>query len=257
MVTKSAMFAALVVCSWSAAADTITIRADEWLPYNGGTRLNPPGYMIEMAQAIAKDNGHEIDYRNMAWDDALAAARAGRIDCVVGAYISDAEGFAFPKASWGKSGNDFWVLADSKWRYEGVDSLASVRLAIAEGYSYGDEIDAWIKANRADPERIVVVPVIGRASARMIARLVGRQADVMVEDANVLAYALEQAKMEQGRIVSAGNSGAPEDVYIACTPAHPRGRQWADMFDAGTQSLRSSGRLKEILARYNLADWQN
>lgn len=68
---------ALLVAASSARADTISIRADEWLPYNGATSRNPAGYMIEMADAIAKANGHTIDYRTMPWKDALEATRKG------------------------------------------------------------------------------------------------------------------------------------------------------------------------------------
>jgi polar amino acid transport system substrate-binding protein len=72
----------------------------------------------------------------------------------------------------------------------------------------------------------------------------------------VLAYALEQAKMEPGRVISLGETGEPEEVYIACTPADPRGRAYADLFGKGTAQLRASGKLAEILKNYNLQDWE-
>lgn len=247
---------ALLLVAASARADVITIRADEWLPYNGSSQMKPPGYMIDMAIAIAKANGHTVDYRNLPWENALEAARAGQIDCVVGAYKSDAEDFMFPEASWGKSGNVFWVLAESKWRFADIASLDGVRVGVAEGYSYGEELDAWIEEHKADSGKVMVVPVIGRAIVRLLARLIGKHVDTIVEDSNVMAYALEQARMEEGRIVSAGELGEAEDVYIACTPANPRGRQYADMFDRGTAQLRRSGQLAQILDQYNLEDWE-
>lgn len=246
---------ALMLASQVASAEVITIRADDWLPYNGPTSLKPAGYMIEMAQAIAKANGHSIEYRNLPWDNALEATRSGQVDCVVGAYKSDAEDFMFPEHSWGKSGNVFWVLNETKWRYRGIESLSEIRLGVAESYSYGDELDAYIEANKGNSERIMVVPVIGRAVVRLIARVVGRHVDAFIEDTNVVAYALEQARMEDGRVVSAGEPNEPEDVYIACTPASPRGRELADMFSRGTVELRRSGKLAQILERYNVDDW--
>ena len=43
----------LLFASAAVGADTISIRADEWLPYNGPGTKKPPGYMIELAEKIA------------------------------------------------------------------------------------------------------------------------------------------------------------------------------------------------------------
>jgi polar amino acid transport system substrate-binding protein len=217
--------------------------------------MNPPGYMVEMAEAIAKASGHTIQYRTLPWANALDVVRAGSADCVVGAYLTDAEGFEFPASGWGPSGNVFWGMAGTKWRFTGVDSLAEVRLGVIEEYSYGDDLDAYIKEHAADKQHLEVVPAVGRGIVRLIARLVGKRIDTFIEDTNVLAYAVEQAKMEPGRIISLGQTGEPEPVYIACTPADPRGRAYADMFEKGLPELRRSGKLAAILARYNLKDW--
>lgn len=238
-----------------AVADEIKIRADPWLPYSGGSEMNPGGYMVEMAEAIAKANGHTIEYRTMPWANALDVVRAGSADCVVGAYLTDAEGFEFPKSGWGKSGNVFWGMSETQWRYDGIASLDKVKVGVIEEYSYGDEMDAYLKQYSGDTNRIEVVPAVGRGIVRLIARLIGKRIDTFVEDTNVLAYAVDQAKMEPGRIVSLGVVSEPEDVYIACTPADPRGRAYAEMFDEGTAKLRSSGKLAEILGHYNLKDW--
>jgi polar amino acid transport system substrate-binding protein len=47
----------------------------------------------------------------------------------------------------------------------------------------------------------------------------------------------------------------PEELYIACTPADPRGKRYADMFSVGIANLRKSGELATILDKYNLSDW--
>ena len=77
---------AMLAVGLPAVAGVITIRADEWLPYNGGSKMKPPGYMIEMADSIARKNGHEVEYRVLLWEDSLEAVRKGLTDCVVGAY---------------------------------------------------------------------------------------------------------------------------------------------------------------------------
>lgn len=245
----------LTAAALPCTAGVITIRSDEWLPYNGGSNMKPAGYMIEMAEAIAQKNGHEIEYRVLLWDDSLAAVRKGLTDCVVGAYKSDAEDLVYPSKAWGRSAQTFFGYEDLKWQYQGLESLAKVRVGVAEGYSYGD-LDPYLDANKGDKTKVVVVPKLGRLIVRLIAQVVSKRIDVFLEDANVAKSGLKQAEMSD-RIVSKGAVGELNDVYIACTPVGSRGRELADMFDKGTIELRASGQLAKILATYNLTDWES
>ena len=162
--------------------------------------------------------------------------------------------FAFPASSWGRSDNQFFVLEGTTWRYTGIDSLASVRLAVIEGYSYGDEIDAYIEEHKDDPARIQVVSSQGRAVINAISRIVTRKVDALIEDGNVANSAIGRLQLT-GRIIPVGSTGDINDIYIACTPADPRGRAYADMFSAGINDLRAKGELAGILAKYSLSDW--
>jgi polar amino acid transport system substrate-binding protein len=246
----------LIPASIAAAQDekAIRIRADVWLPYNGPSRQNPPGYMIEMAKTIAEPAGYAIDYAHMPWEDALAATRKGTYDCVVGAYKSDAEDFRFPALSWGRSSQVSYALDDKGITYEGLDSLKNLRLAVIEGYSYGDDADAYIKQHAADPKRIVLIKSSGRAAVSAVSMLIAGKADLYFEDANVMNYTLQTLAMER-RVIPVGVVGETEDVYIACTPANERGARFAKLFGDGTPALRANGTLAKILAKYGLRDW--
>ncbi len=243
------------LCATSMAqADVISIRADPWLPYNGVGGAQPVGYMIEAAELIASANGHTIQYANMPWDDALNAVRKGEHDCVVGAAHDDANDFMFPTVSWGKSQNAFFGMAESSWRYRDAESLASVRLAVIEGYSYSDELDAYIEAHSGDG-KVIVINGIRRATMNAVSQLVSRKADAFVEDVNVMQQTLNTMAMTD-RVINLGTLDELTDVYIACTPAKPNGKVLATMFSDGMSKLRSSGELKKILDRYGLKDWQ-
>lgn len=238
----------------AAGANTISIRSDEWLPYNGSSARKPPGYMIEMADSIARANGHTIDYRNLPWDDALIAVRRGDFDCVVGATPDEVPDFAFPSEPWGASQTAIFALADSPWRYTDLESLKSQRIAAMPDYSYSEDIDAWIDANRADPTKVVEVTSGGRITMAAVGRLVIGQADIILEDRNVMRLTLRELDLTE-RVVEKGALEVADPIFIACTPADPRGRRYADLFAAGTVILRQSGALEEILQRYGMADW--
>ena len=243
----------LIFMSAPLHAETITIRADPWLPYNGMSSKPPQGYMIDLADRIAKANGHRIEYGNLPWDDALDAVRKGQFDCVAGAAIDDADDFAFPEASWGKSQNAFFVMQESKWRYTGIDSLASVRLAVIDAYSYSEDLDAYIAAHR-DDGRLVIIKPVRRATVSAVSQLVTERADVVVEDINVMSQTLATLQMTD-RVINAGTGDERTDVYIACTPATPRGKELAKMFSDGLVALRASGELQKVLDNYGLKDW--
>lgn len=244
----------IIVLSGVAAADTITIRADEWLPYNGPETRKPPGYMIEMADAIAAANGHQIEYANLPWVDAKDAAEKGNIDCVVGALKTDAPNFEFPQQPWGLSTNGYFKMAETNWTYQGLESLEQVRLVVIDDYSYSDEIDAYIAANRDDPSKIVVVNSTGRALVKAIFTLISGKGDVLIEDIQVARAVITRMKMAD-RILLAAQATEPKELYVACTPQNPRGKKFAAMFSDGTEPLRSSGKLAEILEKYQVEDW--
>lgn len=237
--------------SW---AESISIRADPWLPYNGLGNKAPGGYMIDVAEKIARASGHTINYANMPWDDALAAVRKGEYDCVVGAARDDADDFMFPDASWGKSQNAFFGMAESPWRFTGLESLDAVRLAVIESYSYSDDLDAYIEAHRTDG-KIVTITGIRRATMSAVSQLVSRKADAFVEDVNVMQQTLNTMQMTD-RVVNKGTLDELTDIYVACTPAKPRGKEYAKMFSDGIVNLRASGELQTILDAYGLKDWE-
>lgn len=243
-----------LLASTAPLADPISIRADPWLPYNGMGDKAPAGYMIDLARKIAQANGHTINYQNMPWDDALAAVRKGTYDCVAGAAHDDADDFMFPDASWGKSQNAFFAMAESPWRFNGIASLDSMRLAVLESYSYSDELDAYIEAHKGDG-KVIVISGIRRATMNAVSQLVARKADVFVEDGNVMRQTLNTMQMSD-RVVNVGTLDELTDIYIACTPANPRGKEYAKMFSDGLIKLRASGELQTILAGYGLKDWE-
>lgn len=74
--------------------------------------------MIELAQRIAAEAGHQIDYKIMPWERSVLKVRRGDFDCVVGAYKEDSPDFIFPDSAWGVDESHFSAKKGSTWRYE-------------------------------------------------------------------------------------------------------------------------------------------
>lgn len=239
------------------AAETITIRADEWLPYNGPSTLKPAGYMIDLAMRIAKDNGHTIDYRHLPWDDALEAVRKGEFDCVVGANAEEAEGMVLPGLSWGASQNVAYTLEGSKLAIDSIEAIKARRLIYIPGYSYGEDLDPWIEQNAGNAAVVVPVTSGGRAAMSAISKLVAKLGDVFVEDRNVIAHTLKQLDMVGRLKPQVVVDEEPTPIFIACSKANLRGARFAGMFEEGTRQLRASGELAKMLQPYGLSDWES
>jgi polar amino acid transport system substrate-binding protein len=103
----------LLLLAVSAGAETITIRADNWPPFNGNPKDMKAGYMIEVLREIYGPLGDKIDYQLLSWDDSLASVRKGEFNTVVGASHDDAAAFVFPQEAFGSSTNTFFVLGKS------------------------------------------------------------------------------------------------------------------------------------------------
>jgi polar amino acid transport system substrate-binding protein len=50
-----------------ARADTITLHADEWCPYNCAPGSGMPGYAVEVAREVFEQAGHRLDYGLLSW----------------------------------------------------------------------------------------------------------------------------------------------------------------------------------------------
>jgi len=244
----------LLLLTVSAGAETITIRADNWPPFNGNPKDAKAGYMIEVLREIYGPLGNKIDYQLMSWDDSLTSVRKGEFNAVVGASHDDAADFVFPQESFGTSENTFFVLGKSNWVYNEMGSLGKIKLGVIEDYAYSDELDSYIKANKKGGK--VVISRGEEALALLINKLQTGKVDVIVEDASVMLYALMKLGIPPGQIKAAGSPLDSQDLFVAFTPGNPKSKGYAQQFDEGLHKLRASGKLQQILTRYNLSDWK-
>ncbi|GIX35982.1 MAG: amino acid ABC transporter substrate-binding protein [Lysobacteraceae bacterium] len=243
----------LVTISFGARADTITIVADEWCPYNCSPDSDRPGYMIEIASKALGVAGHTIKYSTMPWSRAIEEARRGKYTAIVGAARNDAPDFVFPDEPLGISGSVFAVKKGSTWKYTGIDSLATVSIGVIQDYSYAEDLDAYIAKYAKDAKRVQAATG-ETALGTNIRKLEAGRIDALVEDRAVLEYELaEEGKL--GQFDYAGTLKQSE-VFIAFSPAHPAAKEYARLLAEGVRALRASGELDTILARYGLKDWK-
>lgn len=234
-------------------ADEVVIAADLWCPYNCVPGSDQPGYMVEIAAKAFESAGHKLVYKTMPWARALADAGAGKIAGVFGASPEEARDLLYPQQPVGQSRNVLAVPVGSPFVWSSVGALEGVALGTIQDYSYGATLDGYIKANAANPSRIQSMGGDAPLQANLRKLMAGR-IGATVDDANVLAYTLKTENLT-GSLRLVDVSDAPSPLFIGLSPKHGKAAEYAARLDKTVASLRASGELSILLARYGLKDW--
>ncbi len=237
------------------AERVVTVRADPWMPYNGDPNAELPGYMVEIMRAIYEPRGYVVDYRLMPWKRALETVKAGEFNAVIGAGEDRRPNFVFPEEEIGVSGSAWFVRKDFEWTYDGLDSLRDVRLATIADYTYTPELDAYVRDNQGTE---LVQPMKGEnAFTRNVQKLLGGRVDVIYADPYVMDWELRQLGNEGAlKIASIDKPEEFERIFAGFSKVREDSAELAAIFDEGVRELRASGKLRDIMSRYGLADWK-
>lgn len=246
------VFLMIVLGSLQVSAETISIRADVWKPYNCEPNSKEPGYMVEIAKKIFEKHGYKIDYDILPWTRAIEETRKGKIDAIVGAAKGDAPDFIFPQNEQGISANaTMFIKKGGKWRYTDLESLKTEQVGIINGYSYGEKVDKYLKNNPS-----IVQVVSGENALELnIKKLIAGKISVIVEDRVVIAYKIKEMNV-QNDIEEAGSDGSASKIYIAFSPANNKSDEYAKILSEGMDIIRKNGELKNILNKYGIKDWK-
>ncbi|MCS6243157.1 MAG: ABC transporter substrate-binding protein [Opitutus sp.] len=234
-------------------AETIEVRADSWMPYNGDPAAAQPGYVVELLRAAFPND--TLNYSVCSWAQACTDLTEGKIDAIIGATTSDAPGAVIPELPIGDYRNCFYIKKGDPWRYTGINSLKSIRLAAIAGYVYdlGGPLDSYLKRAKAPAVRF------GTGDNPLddnIAQLRKGDVEVIVENPNVMHWNLIQKQATPGEIHSAGSltkEGYP--LHVAFTGQKEASVTRAEQLTATVKKMRESGELARLLERYGMNDW--
>jgi polar amino acid transport system substrate-binding protein len=205
---------------------------------------------VEIAQEIFAAAGDHVDYQEVNWARCVEDARAGRFTGIIGAIPSDAPDFTFPKLPIGLSGDAYAVRKGEDFKFDGAESLKGRVLGVIRSYSFSGPIGAYIAAHATDG-KVEFVSGDG-ALVKNLDKLVAGRVDVVLDDRNVMLNSIRELGLKDRLRVVDGSNITP--VYIAFSPKAPDPAKLAEILDAGIKRLRASGRLAQILARYDLQD---
>lgn len=227
----------------------MTIEADEWCPINCGPTAGQEGIGIDIARKIYEPLGYKVNYVIVPWTQALSDTRSGKADAAIGASRQDDASLLFPATSLLDISDDFYVMAGSRWRYQGPYTLKDKHIGVIAGYGYGSVITQFIAENSSRTGQVQQSSG-SDALKQNIEKLMAGKIDILVESKPVMDYTLRKKNLDNQIIWAGGIAQGP--VYLAFSPASPSSKFFASQFDAGMKRLQASGELATIYRNYGL-----
>lgn len=227
---------------------TLIIAADEWCPINceAGDR---PGVGIEIARRIFEPRGYIVEYTLMPWARALSLIRNGDIDAVIGANKNDDPTLLFPHAPLARMTDDFYVLKNKAFVYDGVHSLKNQRLGVIADYGYSDAVEKLLRDGGAIPG---IVQQVGgdRALEQNIRKLLAGRIDVLIESRIVMDRKMRlMGVTDQIRRIG----GVPQgNIYLAFSKHRAASPDLVRIFDEGIKTLQADGTLTLLYSQYGV-----
>jgi len=244
----------IIAATTTCTAETITIVADEWPPFNGEANSQVEGYMVDIARIIFETKGIKVKYVTMPWKRALAETRQGNYTAVIGASKTDAAGLIFPEEELARNKLAFYVKKGNVWRFQGVESIQQIKLGAAAGYDYRQWLNDYIKENSNNAHKVQLlngdVPL-----QRNLQRLLLNRIDVVVDTEAAILWEAKRLGISH-EIESAGYGDEPSYCYVAFSPNGVKSPIYAQILSDGIAQLRSTRKLQIILDRYGLTDWR-
>ncbi|GAB3254818.1 substrate-binding periplasmic protein [Chitinimonas naiadis] len=239
----------LLILAAPAWAQTIKVASPSyWCPFSCTANAAEEGFTIDILRAIFTPQGDQIEYINMNYARALNEVKLGHLHAISSAFREEAPGFVFPTLPIAIDKYCVYTTPGQTWQYSGTGSLDSRKVGVIKGYSYGAEIDGYIKKNPAGFEVHG-----GEGLTEKIARkvMLGRL-DAFIEDTNLVQYLLARQpsiKLREAGCVSESH------VYFALSPALKEAPEIARKFDEGLLKLHRTGALEQIMRKYGQHDW--
>ena len=228
----------------------ISVAADLWCPYTCEPGINE-GILVDVVKEVFAQQGVVVRYKFLPWNRAKSETEKGLHNAILGAFKNDAQGFVLPKNPILFGTNTFFTLSSSAWKYTGLDSLKSISLGIIEGYTYGPELDPYIK----DHSSSLRIQFASGADAlrKNLKKLSENKVDVVLDEPRVVKYEWMALKNTSATIRSAGQYGH-EGIWIAFSPRRTDSEDLASAFSEGLVKFEKNGGVKRITEKYLGAD---
>lgn len=225
-------------------SQVLSIRADEWCPYNCDPSGKEKGYVIEILESMASKHQLKLDYQIMPWSRSLNEARSGKVDMVIGAVDGDREGLIFSEPIGRDSECVFAIKGSPIKSIEDLNQFSSIGTVI--DYVYSEEVMTWITAN---PQKIQ--PVGGDNPLESnFKKVLGGRISALLENQAVGNHYLN-LNPDFNKIKSIGCL-AGSLMYVAFSKSKPDSQKYVNLLNKTLIEMKKTGEFKKLLQKYNV-----
>lgn len=244
----------ILVASTTAYADSVKVAYSSWCPHvctDQDENLVPesPGLAIEAVREAFASQGIETVFVALPFSRQLADVSAGEQDALMQIKKAPDRNYVWPKTPMGADQQCFVVAKSNDWIYQGKKSLEDISIGAIAGYKYGELSDYM-----SDPANKVEFLSGDKTDVRNLEKVGLGRIDAFLENRDILAHLIKQRGGED--TFKFAGCLEPIDLFLAFSPVLDSSQGYADALDRGVTTLRSNGRLKELLDSYGLSDWQ-
>ncbi len=228
------------------AKEKLVFVTDEWCPYNCSPEdKNYQGLFIEVVKEALFSYNVEIEYKILPWARAVKEVEKGRFHAVLGASSGDVKNGVEIKNELVRGANCFFTEHDNSWEFKNLESLKSVYTGIINGYTYGSDIDLFIKNNK---NLFSLMPAVNNPLSNNLKKLKLKRIKTILEDKNVMSYVASKDKF------SVKNAGCFQEqpLIISFSPKFNKANYYRDIIDNYLIDNKNKELLKKLYQKYNI-----
>ncbi len=233
-------------------ADSITITADEWCPYNCSSTDENKGFMIDLFTLVFNKAGHTVEYLiSKSYEKAIINVRNNQYNAIVGVTKEEVPDFIIPETPLAYSHDVIIIAKNSTWEYISEKSLEKVILGGVKNYEYDLPIQRYIDQNKHKKELIQIVS--GNRSLEYNLKKLRYQYITALID-NQLAIKYHYAQKNEPFPFKIAKTLEIYSLYIAFSPKNPKSKAYAQILSHGINELRGTKEMAGILKKYGLTE---
>ena|GEM_PF-938722 len=239
-----------------AHADTIKMAAMNACPYNCDPETDgKKGFMVDVAERIFRDAGHTVVSKVVPFNRAIRGTEEGTYDALAISNPNDSEKLLMPKIPNAMIQGVFLVRKGETWRYEGLDSLKSIKLASFPGATWEEkDVNHYLETTGSPAVQMIYGEDPLEVGIQMLLR---KRVDSCLTEMNTARYYGAKIGLNLDERMEIAGRLASTPHYISFSPENPKSVVYARILDQGMKELRASGQLAEILQKYGMSDWKN
>ncbi|GAB3245486.1 substrate-binding periplasmic protein [Chitinimonas naiadis] len=214
---------------------------NDWYPYSATLDGKPVGLAVDIVQAAFAAANIEVELVSLPYARCMKLARenqlAGCFDTLRNPLLE--KRYRWHKQPLFKGRIDIYARIEHPDKRMTLDDLRGKRLAVTNGYDYGEAFDSD-KSLRRD---------IGDSDLFALRKLAAGRVDYALVYDRIANHIARSQPDLHGRFRSVGTLIEP-DIYVSFAPQYPGIADIISRFDAGLGKLHQSGQYAQIEARW-------